>query len=32
QTEPINRVLEAVTHGYADRLQVPLQPLADNLE
>ncbi|CAF4818046.1 unnamed protein product, partial [Rotaria sp. Silwood1] len=32
QTEPINRVLESFTHGYEDRLQVPLQPLADNLE
>ncbi|CAF3132896.1 unnamed protein product [Rotaria socialis] len=32
QTEPTNRVLEAFTHGYEDRLQVPLQPLADNLE
>jgi protein arginine N-methyltransferase 5 len=25
-------VLESFTHGYEDRLQVPLQPLADNLE
>ncbi|UJR22200.1 hypothetical protein I4U23_025264 [Adineta vaga] len=32
QTEPTNRVLESFTHGYEDRLQVPLQPLADNLE
>jgi len=32
QTDPINRVLEAFTHGYEDRLQIPLQPLADNLE
>ncbi|CAF1559295.1 unnamed protein product [Adineta ricciae] len=32
QTEPTNRILESFTHGYEDRLQVPLQPLADNLE
>ena len=24
--------MESFTHGYEDRLQVPLQPLADNLE
>ncbi|CAF0938104.1 unnamed protein product [Didymodactylos carnosus] len=32
QSEPTNRVLESFTHGYEDRLQIPLQPLADNLE
>lgn len=32
QSDPTNRVLETFTHGYEDRLQIPLQPLADNLE